>query len=383
MSGNASIGSNVTAGTTDTFGQASVSQLSGWLEGLIGTYLGLSGVMAEALTAAIVLAIFLALSWIVRRFITDIAPRLVSKTRSSIDDELLKAIRTPVQVLIIVAGVYFACNTLNGLSPDIVGAIDKLAAIALILVGAYLVSNIISAFIRWYVTDVAPKTGSDLDDHLLPFLQKVVVVLVYVIAGIMVLDLFIEVTPLIASLGVVGIAVAFAAKAMLMNIFGAMAILTDRPFKIGDRLYLDGIGATDVEDVGLWSTRVRTMDGRIVVVPNEKMASSHIVNISQPEVKLRVQLKIRISYASDAEKACAILESIASGTPGVSADPKPRAYLSELGDFAVTIMLLAYVDNYDNDLSVSDSIYRNALATFKKEGIVIPYPTVNVRPRVR
>ncbi|BAI60560.1 putative small-conductance mechanosensitive channel [Methanocella paludicola SANAE] len=339
--------------------------------------------MAEALTAAIVLAIFLALSWIVRRFITDIAPRLVSKTRSSIDDELLKAIRTPVQVLIIVAGVYFACNTLNGLSPGIVGAIDKLAAIALILVGAYLVSNIISAFIRWYVADVAPKTGSDLDDHLLPFLQKVVVVLVYVIAGIMVLDLFIEVTPLIASLGVVGIAVAFAAKAMLMNIFGAMAILTDRPFKIGDRLYLDGIGATDVEDVGLWSTRVRTMDGRIVVVPNEKMASSHIVNISQPEVKLRVQLKVRISYASDAEKACAILESIASGTPGVSADPKPRAYLSELGDFAVTIMLLAYVDNYDNDLSVSDSIYRNALATFKKEGIVIPYPTVNVRPRVR
>ncbi|WP_128859902.1 mechanosensitive ion channel family protein [Methanocella paludicola] len=383
MSGNASIGSNVTAGTTDTFGQASVSQLSGWLESLIGTYLGLSGVMAEALTAAIVLAIFLALSWIVRRFITDIAPRLVSKTRSSIDDELLKAIRTPVQVLIIVAGVYFACNTLNGLSPGIVGAIDKLAAIALILVGAYLVSNIISAFIRWYVADVAPKTGSDLDDHLLPFLQKVVVVLVYVIAGIMVLDLFIEVTPLIASLGVVGIAVAFAAKAMLMNIFGAMAILTDRPFKIGDRLYLDGIGATDVEDVGLWSTRVRTMDGRIVVVPNEKMASSHIVNISQPEVKLRVQLKVRISYASDAEKACAILESIASGTPGVSADPKPRAYLSELGDFAVTIMLLAYVDNYDNDLSVSDSIYRNALATFKKEGIVIPYPTVNVRPRVR
>lgn len=377
----ASITTNATAGTAANFGQASVSQFSGWLESLVGTYLGLGGIVGDILTAAIVLAVFLLLSEIARRFVSDVAPRLVSKTSSSLDDKLLNAIKGPIRILIIVAGVYFACNTLNDLSPGIVGALDRLANIALILVGAYLVSNFISALIKWYITDVAPKTGSDLDDHLLPFIGKVVVVLVYIIAGIMILDLFIEVTPLIASLGIVGVAVAFAAKEALTNIFGAMAILTDRPFKLKDRLYLDGIGAVDVVDVGLWSTRVRTMDSRIVVVPNDKMASSHIVNISQPDVKLRVQLKFRISYASDAERACAILESIASGTPGVSADPKPKAYLSELGDFAVTVMLLAYVDNYDNDLSVSDSIYRNALETFKKEGIVIPYPTVNVRPR--
>jgi len=351
-----------------------VGQIADWLESWIGTRLGPGGIAGDVLTAAIVLAFFLMLSEVARRFVSDVAPGLIYKAGSSLDYKLLNAAKGPIQILIIVAGVYFACNTLNDLSPGIVVALDRLANIALILVGAYLVSNFISALIRWYTRDVAPKTGSDLDDSLLPFLAKAAVALVYITAGIMILDLFVEVTPLIASLGIVGIAVAFAAKAALKNIFGAMAILSDRPFKIGDRLYLDGIGAVDVVDVGLWSTRVRTMDSRIVVVPNDKMASSQIVNISQPDVKLRLQLKFRISYASDAEKACGILESIASGTPGVSVSPKPGAYLSELGDFAVTIMLLAYLDNYDNDLSVSDCIYRNALEAFKKEGIVIPYP---------
>jgi len=157
------------------------------------------------------------LSEVARRFVSDVAPGLIYKAGSSLDYKLLNAAKGPIRILIIVAGVYFACNTLNDLSPGIVVALDRLANIALILVGAYLVSNFISALIRWYTRDVAPKTGSDLDDSLLPFLAKAAVALVYIIAGIMILDLFVEVTPLIASLGIVGIAVAFAAKEALKN----------------------------------------------------------------------------------------------------------------------------------------------------------------------
>lgn len=379
----ASIAANATAGPSTTLGQVSVSPLASWFEGWIWTYLGLRGIAADVLAAAIVLAIFLILSWIAKRFVTDVAPRLVSKSRSSLDDELLNAVKGPVQILIIVAGVYLACNTLNDLSPDIVGALDKLASIALILIGAYFISNLISAIIKWYVTDVAPKTDSDLDDHLMPFIRKFLVALVYIVAGVMIIGLFTEITPLIAGLGVFGVAVAFAAKETLSNLFGAFAILTDRPYKIGDRLYMEGVGAGDVVDVGLRSTRVKTLDGRIVVVPNEKIAASRIVNMSLPDVKLRLELKIGIGYGSDIDKACAVLERIASDTPGVAGDPKPRAYVSELGNFAVAITLLVYVDSYMNDLSVPDSIYRNALAAFKKEGIDIPYPTMTVRPKVK
>jgi MscS family membrane protein len=359
----------------------SASPIADWFEGWMASYLGLTGIAADLLAAGIVLAIFLILSVAAKRFVADVAPRLVSRTRSSLDDELLKAVKGPIQALIIVVGIYLACKTLNGLPIGIVDVLDKLASIALILLCAYFIANLIGAFIKWYVTDIAPKTGSDLDDHLMPFLRKFLAACVYVVAGIMIIGLFVEITPLIAGLGVFGIAVALAAKEMLSNLFGAFAIITDRPFKAGDRLYMEGIGVGDVIDMGMRSTRVRTTDSRIVIVPNEKMAASRIVNLSQPNTSLRLEIKVGIGYGSDADKACAILEDIASRTPGVAKDPKPRAYVSELGDFAVAISLLVFIDTYKDDYAVPDRIYREALAIFKKEGIDIPYPTMMVRPR--
>lgn len=359
----------------------SASPLANWFETWMASNLGLTGLAADVLSAAIILAIFLVLSEAAKYFVKDVAPRLVSKTGSSLDDELLKAVKGPIQVLIIMAGVYLACKTINDLSPGIVYALDKLVSIGLILLCAYFISNLISAFIRWYINDVAPKTGSDLDDYLMPFLRRLLVAVVYVVAFVMIIGLFIEITPLIAGLGVLGIAVALAAKEMLSNLFGAFAILTDRPFKVGDRLYLEGIGVGDVVDMGMRSTRVRTTDNHIVIVPNQNMAASRIVNLSQPDPDVRIELKVGIGYGSDADKACAILERIASETPSVAREPRPRAYVSELGDFAVTITLLVYIDSYKQDFRVPDVIYRNALVAFKKEGIDIPFPTVTVMPR--
>lgn len=373
----------VSNASSSALGQVSINPLADWFESLLSSYMGISGIAADVLSAAVVLAVFLIISEIARHFVTDVAPHLVSKTESTLDDEMLNAIKGPVQALFIVAGVYLACKTLNGLSLGIIGIMDKLATIGLILVGAYFVANLISGLIKWYVHDVAPKTDSDLDDHLMPFIRKFLVAVVYLLAAVMIIGLFTDITPLIASLGIFGVAVALAAKEALSNLFGAFAILTDRPYKVGDRLYLDGVGPGDVVDVGLRSTRVRTTDSRIVVVPNEKIAASRIVNLSQPDTKVRKELKICIAYGSDADRACALMESIAAGTPGVSKDPKPRAYVSELGDFAVTIMLLVYIDSYISEWIVPDTIYRQTLAAFKKEGIEIPYPVVTVQPKFK
>ncbi len=350
------------------------------VESWISAHMGLSSTISDIITAAIIVVVFLFLSEVAKHFVTDIAPHLVSRTDSTLDDEILKAIKGPIRALIIVAGLYFACKTLNNMPADIIGMLDRLATMALILVGAYFTANLIGALIQWYINDLAPKTNSDLDDHLMPFLKKFLVVAVYAVAAVMVIGLFTEITPLLAGLGVFGIAVAFAAKEALSNLFGAFAILTDRPYKVGDRLSLKGIGTGDVIDMGMRSTRVRTSDNRIVIVPNERIAASRIVNLSQPDAKVRLELKFGIGYTSDADKACALLEQMASETLSVLTEPKPRAYVSELGDFAVTVVLLVWIDSYRNDLSVADAIYRKALSAFKKEGIEIPYPTMTVMP---
>src|SRR5271157_1215458 len=328
---------NSSINVTGTLGSA--ININPWADGLerwIAARTGLSPSVSDVVTALILLAAFLILSRISRHFVTDVAPHLVSKTGSTLDDELLKALKGPIQALIIVIGVYLACKSLNNLPSLIIFVLDKLASVMLILVGAYFVSNVVNALIQWYVNDLAPKTGSDMDDHLMPFLRKFLVVSIYVIALVMVIGLFTEITPLLAGLGVFGIAIAFAAKEALSNLFGAFAILTDRPYKEGDRLFVKGVGTGDVMEMGMRSTRVKTLDNHIVIIPNERLAAGRIVNLSQPDKKIRLELKFGVGYTAD---------------------------------------------SYKSDLDVADSIYRKALVAFKKEGIEIPYPTMSVKPK--
>ncbi len=358
-----------------------IQPMANGLESWIALHTGFGAVSSDLLTAAIILAIFAIISQLARHIVTGVMPHLVSKTESTLDDEILTAIKGPIQVLVIVIGAYLASKTLNEMPPEISDLLDKLATIALILVAAYFISNLISAVMRWYMHDIAPKTDSDLDDHLMPFLQKFIVVAVYVVAMVMIIGLFTPITPLIAGLGVFGIAIALAAKEMLSNLFGAVAILTDRPYKIGDRLMIKGIGMGDVTDIGMRSTRIKTTDNRIVVIPNEMMANSRIVNVSQPDAKVRVTLKVGVSYTSDIDKACTIMEQLAVETQAVSIEPGPRAYVSQLSDFSVEITLLVWIDSYREDRGIPDMIYRSILSRFKEEGIEIPYPVMTVLPK--
>jgi MscS family membrane protein len=352
-----------------------------WIQTFIYSHTGLSMGIADVLSAIVILIAFIVLSRLAKLFVTKVAPHLVAKTSSTLDDEILNAIKGPVQVLILMAGVFFACKTLDHLSLSMISDIDKITQIALILVIAYFVANLIGAICRWYLHDIAPRTESDLDDQLIPFLNKVLEATVYIIALTMIVGQFIEITPLLASMGVAGVAVAFAAKESLGNIFGAITIVTDRPYKIGDRLMLKGIGQGDVTAVGLRSTRVRTTDNRIVVIPNQVIAKNKVINISKPDEKVRLTLKVSVSYKSDVDRACKLLEEIAAGLEYVSKELPPRAYVSSLADSSIDISLLVWLDSFNDDLKVPDLVYRRTLDAFKKEGIEIPFPVVTIKPR--
>lgn len=373
---------NATSGST-LGNMINADPIANFIETHVSSYIGLGPFISDVIAALVILTIFLMLSELAKIFVTNIAPHLVAKTGSSLDDEILAAIKGPIQVLIIVIGIYLACKTFNNLSLGVVNILDMLATIALILIGAYLVSNLVKALIRWYIKDIAPRTDSDLDDHLLPFMGKFIVATIYVLALLMILSSVfgVKITPLLAGLGIGGIAIALAAQESLSNLFGAIAILIDRPYKVGDRLILENIGQGDVVEVGLRSTRIRTLDNRIVVIPNEDIAGNKIINMSQPDSKIRILLKIGIGYKSDVDRACAILEDIATSNPRVAKDPKPRAYVSALGNFAVEITLLVYLTSYRDDLRVPDEIYRQILQRFKQEDIDIPYPTMTIMPK--
>jgi MscS family membrane protein len=373
---------NVTDIVTGSSGPISLDPLASALESLITGYTGLAGLWADALAALAIFAAAIVLSEAARYFVANVAPKLVKSTGSSLDDEVLGAVKGPVQVLILTVGLYLSLKTLDDLPPGVISALDTGAIIVVILVAAYFAGNVIGAVLRWYARDVAPHTGSDLDDNLLPFLRRLLTAVVYALALLLILGrLGIEITALVASLGVAGIAVALAAQETLSNVFGAFAIMTDRPYKVGDRLLIPGVGQGDVIDVGLRSTRVQTLSRTVVVIPNSQMAGAEIVNLSMPDARLRLQIKVGIGYRSDVNRACAIMEEVAAASPLVAPDPKPSAYVSALGDFAVEITMLVWAADYRQELDVPDQIYKEVLRRFREESIEIPYPVMTVLPK--
>jgi MscS family membrane protein len=340
---------------------------------------GVSQTWADIIVAVAIVIISFILARAAKYFIVKIAPGLVSRTRTSLDDEILKAINGPLQVSIIAVGIYAAFATINHL-PGLVS--DNMAAIltiALIYIGAYLLSNLAKALINWYKTDVAPRTESELDDVLIPFLSKVIGIIIFILASLMVLAIFnIDITPLVATLGVGGIAVALAAQELLSNVFGAIAVLSDRPYKVGDRVEVSSGMVGDVIEIGLRSTRLKTLDNRLIVIPNSDISKSNIINYSLPDSKVRFDINVGIAYDADVEKATRILLDIAGNTDVVLKDPAPGVYVKELGNFSVNLIMYVWTNDYRLCYEIPDRIYRKTLTRFKAENIEIPFPVTSV-----
>jgi len=340
--------------------------------------------------ASVVVAIgIIILSYIVAKafkfFIVNIAPHLVSQTKTTIDDEILRAIKGPLQVFIVACGVYMALASLNYLPGFIFDNLTTIFTIAFIYIGAYLLSNLTGAIINWYKNDIAPRTGSDLDESLLPFVSKAMGVTVFILATLMAMSVLnIEITPLLATLGVGGIAIALAAQELLSNLFGAFAILSDRPYKIGDRIQISSDLIGDVVEIGLRSTRLKTLDNRLIVVPNSDISKSNIINYTLPDTRVRLDITVGISYDADVDKASGILLDIAKNTTGALADPAPKVYVKGFGDFSVNLLMHVWISDFKLNLDVADHIYRETLKRFAVEKVDIPYPTTSVllnRPR--
>ncbi len=341
---------------------------------------GLNKYTADILLAVLIFAASIVIAKAIKYIVNTAAPYLISRTQTTLDDEILKAANGPLQWLVVVIGAYLAIGTVESLSGSFNLWLDRMLVLTVIFIAAYLLSNLVNGLLNWYRNDIAPKTESDFDDAFLPFIQKVAGAVILVLAILVALEQlkFIEITPLITGMGIIGIAVALAAKELLSNFFGSVAILGDRPYKVGDRVQIEGSDSGDVTEIGLRSTRIKTLDNRVIIVPNTKIASSRVMNYSVPDSQVVFEIKVGIAYGADVEKAAKIMQEVALATNGVQADPGPTVHVTELGNFAVKLLMLVPVNDYKLSWVVPDKIYRQVLKRFQAEGIEIPYPVTNV-----
>lgn len=237
--------------------------------------------------------------------------RWAGRTKTKVDQLLPQLLHGPVKIVTFVVLLHIGL----GLFPWPEREAD-LVAKCLKLIGAgaltYVALKFVDLLMGVWQQRVESAQDGMLDMHLFPIVRKSLKIFVVVVAVLVTSqNLGMNVTGLLASLSIGGLAVGLAAQDTLSNLFGAVAIFADRPFRVGDRIQLDSIDG-NVEAIGLRSTRVRNQDGFLVSIPNKNMASANIVNVSKrPNIKTVMNVGLTYDTSSQqVERAMQIIEEI-------------------------------------------------------------------------
>ena len=318
-------------------------------------------------------------------FILDkIIGRITGFTKSSLDNHLLEAVRPPLYWLVIMLALEAALNRLDFLLADYRSEISDVTYVFYTVLVTVAIWRLINNTATWYSTEIAAHTDTPLDDQVIPFVRRILLIVLVVIMGIIVLGHFeVEISGLVTTLGIGSLAVALAAQAALSDTISGFIIMIDRPFRIGDRieiLELDTWG--DVEDIGLRSTKIRTRDNRMVIVPNSVIGKSLVVNYAYPNTDYRNQIHVGVAYGTDIEKARNILVDAVREVEGVDAERKVEALFLEFGDSALIFRVRWWLDSYADTRRMFDKVNTAMYNALNQAGIKIPNPQRDIHHKI-
>lgn len=316
------------------------------------------------------------LYWTIQNFFKKYA----KKTKNQLDDILVDMSEKPAIFYIILLGINIGMKFLRFPNyPKIPIYYNHLMYLAVVFITAWFISRLIRAIIDTYVKPLTAKTTTDLDDHLIPILSKLVNISAFVIAGIMALQHFgQEIGPLLAGLGIGGLAFALAAKDLLSNLFGSITIIFDKPFKVGQRIKIDGFDGT-VKEINLRTTQIKTLEGRILYVPNAKFTDNVVENVSK-EWARKVKFNIGMTYDTDVKgmkKAKKILIDVIKKQKGVNPD-KINIAFTEFGDFSKNILVIYWITDENRLFEIKDEVNMKIMEQFDKAKLNMAFPTQTI-----
>ena len=218
-----------------------------------------------------------------------------------------------------------------------------------------------------------------LSDHHFSLMKKLIRVLVIVLGLFWILNIWhLNLTPLFASAGIAGIAIALAAKDTLANFFGGISMFMDRTYKTGDYIILESGERGAVVDIGMRSTRVMTRDDVMITIPNSIMSSTKIINESAPQPRFRIRISVGVAYGSDIEKVEELLLLLATSNSKVAPLPEARVRMRAFGASSLDFELLCWVEDPSLKGLVTHELLKATYHTFNRENIEIPFQQIDL-----
>lgn len=323
------------------------------------------------LVGALVIALsFFVLAVLIRVVVFRSLRRLAGLSASLVDDRILQDLRKPVFTTILFIGLSFATN------------------VAMLPIGtSVIVNSLLSVIVASWMRAILRISDSLLDtlgnhEHFTLIETRTIPLfdlstkLLTILFGSYVLLLIWGINPVgwLASAGIVGIAVGFAAKDTLANLFSGFFIVADAPYKIGDYINLDSGERGRVSAIGLRSTRLLTRDDVEITIPNGVIANAKIINESGgPHLKIRTAVPVGVAYGSDVDQVMRILGEIGLAHPETCANPEPRVRLRGFGSSSLDFDLLIWIDHPEQRGGIKHELLIEIYKAFDREGIEIPY----------
>ena len=334
-------------------------------------------VLWETLWAIGLLLIFILGGWLVDLGLRFARHRL-ERTKAKVGPQLLESLSRPVFILIVVEGLLLALS-----SPSYLAQwkpyLAKASIAVTIIVATYAVARIGGVLLVWYLRSRTIRRKALVDEGLTRFLRRIMVLIIYAIGVLIMMDyLGIRITPILAGLGIGGLAVALALQPLLGNFFASTQIISDRVVRVGDYIEMDDGTRGYVTDVGWRSTRIRTVYNNLVIVPNSRLAASVITNYQNPTTAMGIIVTAGVSYSSDLAQvervALEVAREVVKELDEAIKEFEPIFRYEQFGDSNIDFWIWVQANDRIGSFRVKSELIKRLHARFAEEGITINYP---------
>ncbi|MDB4533270.1 mechanosensitive ion channel family protein [Vicingaceae bacterium] len=310
-------------------------------------------------------------------FFGNVIKKLTEKTKTKIDDIIVDMIEEPVVLALAIVGMWYGLHRLD-FPENWYEFMGKVYHVLIAVNITWLIARLVDAIIEEYVVPLTEKTESTLDDQIIPVVRKGLRSVIWILGVIVALNnAGYDVGALIAGLGIGGLALAMAAKDSVANIFGGIMIFTDKPFKVGDRVKINGFDGS-ITEVGIRTSRMRTLEGRLVTIPNSQFTGNMVENVSEEPTR-KVILNLGLTYdmkADQMKKGLEILKEIAKNNTDVN--DNYLVSFNAFGDFSLGILFIYYIRKDSDILDTQTAINLEILKQFGANGLEMAFPTQTI-----
>ncbi|HOP08971.1 MAG TPA: mechanosensitive ion channel family protein [Candidatus Methanofastidiosa archaeon] len=325
-------------------------------------------------------ALFIFFMFLVVAFLITLIYKFVfviisNRTSTKIDDMIVKSANRPIYLFVMIVGLktIIAALEMNG------GFIDNLMMAlnsCLVIILTYIMVIVFKIFISEWENTLKRKTKSKYSDTIVPLIEKIIY-LFFIFSGIIiVLDIWgVEVAPFLAGLGIAGIAIGLAVQDSLKDFIGGVNLILDNTYKVGEKVKLDTGEVGDIYAISIRSTRIRTYDNNVIIIPNHIMAASKIINYAQPRARERGEIPFGVVYGSSVEKTKkAALEAL-KNVEGIMEDPAPQIEFLDMGDSSLNFRALFWANTYGERWDLERKAVECIYEELTMQGIDFAFPT--------